>query len=648
MKQLIFIALLLFAQLAYSQEHGFRYGATYRDMAVNRYEPDTTAYAVVLNEFGEAFFENGGDHRLIYKYHVKIKILRQEGLSRADVLIPIFRHESVVEEISEIRASSFNLVDGSLKETKIESKSIFTERVDETASIKKLAIPNVQVGSVIEYSYTIFTPFTFNFREWKFQDDIPKIQSEFWATIPATHNYNISLRGYLKLDKNEHEVIRACFHTADCSRLKWAMKDVPAFLEEAYMTAPSNYMAAIRFELSDLQFFDGTKRKITKEWRDVADELRRSEDFGLQLRRGKDIVDEHIEAVIAGETDSLAKAKRIYDFIKGWYSWNGEYSKRSEFGIKKAFDQKKGNVADINLSLIAALRYAGLNADPLLLSTRKHGSVTELFPVLSEFNYVVACVKINKKIYMLDATEDLYPFGLLPERCLNGKGRLIDNRESHWLDLYPTEKSKKINVINLTLTEDGKINGTIQTSYFGYEAVSMREKILNAGSEQQFIEGRMKENREFVIEKMEVQNAFDVSKQLIVKSTIAYAPFDNLKAPSLYNPFLTGKWTNPFKSKERVYPVDFGAPKEEVLIFVMQVPASIELIDTPPKVGLAIPNSGGRFIHEVKQTGNVIALNQSVQISKSFYDANEYRYLRELYDNVIAVQQTDLVLTTRN
>ena len=84
----------------------------------------------------------------------------------------------------------------------------------------------------------------------------------------------------------------------------------------------------------------------------------------MQLKKGKDIATE-IEKLVSASDDKLTKAKKVYDFIKFWYRWNGTYGKYSEFGIKKAFDTKTGNVGDINLSLIAALRFADLDVNPV-------------------------------------------------------------------------------------------------------------------------------------------------------------------------------------------------------------------------------------------------------------------------------------------
>ena len=158
------------------------------------------------------------------------------------------------------------------------------------------------------------------------------------------------------------------------------------------------------------------------------------------------------------------------------------YGEYSEFGIKKSFESKTGNVGDINLSLIAALKYAEVPVEPMLLSTRKNGLVTDLYPVLSDFNYVVAKVTIADKIYLLDATDDFHPFGLLPERCLNGKGRVIGDKESYWFELKPTDKEKTTTMLTLVLDDDGVIKGSIQYLYAGYKAVSERKKIYGFSS----------------------------------------------------------------------------------------------------------------------------------------------------------------------
>ncbi len=129
---------------------------------------------------------------------------------------------------------------------------------------------------------------------------------------------------------------------SDCARYKFGMKNIPAFIEEDHMTAKSNFLASLNFEVMEIKHSDGRVDKVTNEWKDADDEMQRDTYFGMQLKKGKDI-SEKMEPFLTGVTDSLERARKIYAFIKSWYTWNGYYGKYSIHGIKKALKLKPGN-----------------------------------------------------------------------------------------------------------------------------------------------------------------------------------------------------------------------------------------------------------------------------------------------------------------
>jgi hypothetical protein len=631
-----------------AQDNPFPFGqVTYVDMETS-YPTDTSAVAVVLKEFGNAYFEPN-DYDIIFKYHVRIKILKKGGLDYANVEIPIRKIDGRAETVRGIRASTFNIEDGSLREVKFDQKKEFTENKSKYWDIKKLALPNVRVGSVIELEYELRSPFIMNFRTWEFQADIPKVSSEFWASMPANYKYNITLRGYLALAKNENEISKNCFESgfgsSDCLVLKLAMNDIPAFVSEDYMTATSNFLSAVNFELFEIQRFDGSRDKISKEWKDVETELRLDAQFGVQLKRGADIVDKKVEQLLEGEIDPLLKAQKVYNFIKEWYRWNEVYSKYSEFGIKKAFDNKVGNVGDINLSLIAALRYAGFTVEPLLLSTRANGVVSELHPVLTDFNYVIAKLNLNGKVYLLDATEDYLYFGLIPQRCLNGKGRVLGEKESYWYDVSAPEKQKQVSIQKLKIDIDGTLRGSVQNNYFGYEAMDQRRVIASFSTEKEFIQSLTKEWDAGTITNYKIENATDPFKPLSITLDIEITTDLGQTPTQLFNLFMFDRWEkNPFRSQERMYPVDFGLQIEETVSMSFEFPDGYAIDELPKKVGLALPEGGGRYVFTVQNTGNTVSMYSALQINKPMYRPEEYPYLKELFSHVVATQQTGIVL----
>jgi hypothetical protein len=646
MKGLSVVLFFLSIHISHAQ-NGFPFGrVSSSDCTLTKYAQDTSASALVLDEFGEAYIENGNDNNLIFVYHTKIKILKRDGIKHGVIEIPLYSSEGRNENVTQITASAFNLEGGGVKETKLESKNIFSEKLNDRWTLQKFAIPGVKIGTVIEFSYQIESPFIYKFRKWKFQSDIPKVRSEYWTTIPANYLYNITLRGFLKLTTNKSELVKSCFHDmADCTRSKYTMEKIPAFVEEDYMTAASNFISAINYELSEIKYFNGRVERFTEEWRDAELKLQRHEDFGDQIKKAKNSIADRVQLIVLGELDSLSKAKKIYDSIKSWYRWNENNGILTEAGIKKAYETKIGNVADINLTLLAALRIAGLNAAPVILSTRENGLPIELHPVISDFNYVLTRLRVGSKNYLLDATDPFQPFGMIPFQCFNGKGRVLEDKTSYWIPLLPQEKAKKVSTLNLKLEKDGYMRGTLSHTYYGYGAMSKRKEIASFNNQLDYLQNLQNQKHNVQLTKSEIQNFDDFSKHLIEKFDVEIKTFDNMDVSNfLFNPFLENRVsTNPFKSSERLYPVDYGIPKDESLTLSLELPEDFEMTEIPNKAALSLPNAGGRYLFSIQISENKIVMNNILNINRTIYTPDEYQYLKELYNRIIQIQSVDLV-----
>lgn len=632
--------------------HGFPFGTvTYEELNNKSYSNDTTAAAVVLDEFGEAYIDNGGENNLLLEYHVKIKILKTEGLDQANFRILLRKNGSTKELIREVEGFTYNVVSGSLRKTPMPRKSTFTTSLNEYRDESTFTLPEVQVGSVIEVRYILESPFIFNFYPWRFQSDIPKKRSEFWARIPANYVYNISLKGFLNLTKNESSLVSDCFtpgggNKADCSLYKYAITDIPALKDEDYMLSRTNFLAGIDYELSEVKTFDGRTIKYTKTWKDAVRELNTHESFGIELRKGRNLWEQLVPVAIAGKTTDKDKAEAIYNLVNDWFLWNEYYGKYTELGSKKAYDLRKGNVGDINLSLVAALQSAELKAEPVILATREAGLPNQLYPVISDFNYVVASVVLDGEYFLLDATTPLLPFGLLPRRCLNGTGRLIPRKEedSKWIDLKPREKEKKLVSLNLKLA-DGEFVGEMTITSYGYEALDKRRELAIAGSVEKYRDELEKRYNDFEIIDYKVENAEELAKPITEKFKLK-ASLEIASPDLLYlNPFFVREWkSNPFKTNERLYPVDFGAPLETTFLLSLEYPQEFVVDELPTSTALALPQNGGKYLCNITNTGNKISLTSVLAISKSVYSSVEYHSLKELFNRIVSTEQSQIVL----
>jgi hypothetical protein len=636
-----------------SQNHGFPLGSfSLKELEMKTYAPDSSASAVVLNEFGEVYFDNDNGN-MIVEYHKKLKVLKKEGAEQANFSILLRKGDSRKEEIKSIEGITHYLENGKVKNSVLDKKGVFYEENPNYTQVK-FTLPNAIVGSILEIKYTINSPFIFNLYPWEFQSDIPKMESEFWALIPGNYSYNASLKGFLKLTTSQTELVKECFSfgsaKADCSQLKFGMKNIPAFKEEEYMTAKSNFLSAINFELEQIKYFDGRVDKITKEWKDVEDELQTHADFGTQIKKAKNLFEKEISPLLIGVTDPLEKAKKIYNWIKLQYNWNDYLGKYAENGVKKSFETHKGNVGDINLSLLGALQTAELSASPVLLSTRANGLPNNLYPVLSDFNYVVVQLVIGESSFLLDATDHFMPFGLLPERCLNGKGRLLAKKNSLDIDLIPKGKEKSVTTISVKLNEEGALQGYLQINAFDYQALESRKKIMSYSNRADYIKALEKKWNAKEIKNYEATNLQELEKNLSEKMEITFDAHEATNVQQIYfNPFIAGKWTdNPFKSSERIFPVDFGVAQEETFVLTLEYPPTFHLDEIPKNIALAMPNKGGRFLFSCNNLGNKLTLSYSLNLTKAIYDAAEYQSLKELFARIVQLRQTDLVLIKNN
>ncbi|WP_407427824.1 DUF3857 domain-containing protein [Arcticibacter sp.] len=622
------------------------------ELDLKKYAADTTANAVVLREFGTARISNGFRTPLIFDYHVRIKIFNSKGFDQGDVIIPVYKTDNdQFESVSKIKAVTISQdQNGNVVRTPLDDRKVFKENKNKHWDHVKFAMPNMRDGCIIEYSYQLESPYVFNFRNWVFQWDIPKMYSEYIARIPAVYNYNVALKGSQPLTTNKAELEKECFTPgggvkADCSKLFYVMENIPALVEEDYMTASSNFRSAITFELSDYVDYTGVKRKVTQEWKDIDLELKREALFGSQIKK-TDLFKERLEPVLRGTTDELSKAKAVYGYIQKWFKWNNSRHFYSEDGIKKALEKHSGNVADINLSLLAALGAAGVDADAVLLSTRENGIINKLYPVLSDFNYVVAKVNIGDKSYLLDATDPLLPFGLLPIRCINDQGRVVSlSKPSYWTDLKASQKESKVYSLNLILAETGKIKGTITGYSMGYEAYNKRSAIKKFTSLEEYVENLDEKMPRIKILGFDLKNVDSLDHSLVETYEVEIDAYDNLdKEQFSFNPyFMDPIQENPFKLNSRSYPVDWGAPSDTRVSVVLNYPDTFELASKPGNVGLALPDGGGRYMASMEQANNQLTLSQMTQLNKSIYLAHEYPALKELFNRIVQTQKAEVI-----
>ncbi|MDC9724213.1 MAG: hypothetical protein PSN34_15795 [Urechidicola sp.] len=652
MKKIATTLLLIFICFqAYSQKKNddYEFGKiTQSELEMTTYEKDTTANAVVLYEHGYTDFSVTNSRYIIRTtVYKKVKIFNNDGYDNATIEVYLYKGERAIEKLRNIKGLSHNIA---MKSMKINKKDIFETEVSDRVRKVSFTLPNIKDGTVIEYMYTIESPFFHNFTGWDFQEEIPKVESTFKASIPGNFVYNRSIIGSLRLNENTAVIKKKCFSIpgvvgySDCEDLTYTMKDIPAFIEEDYMTSAKNFKSRIKFEMSKYQSFSGEITKYTSTWKSVDKDYKRDKDIGGQLMR-KDYFKKIISDEILSERDILERAKKVYYFIRNHYSWNEDYKIFSDMNVKRAFKNKVGSVGEVNISLINALDASGIDAEMVLLSTRGNGTPTKIHPVITDFNYIIAKIKVGGKTYFLDATDKNLPFGVLPYRCLNGDARVMDFKNgSYWETIIPISITQEKTTMMLTLDDEGVVEGKMRVSHYGYDAINKRN-VIKTKKEDKYIEYIEDINDELEIISYKNTNLNDIEKPLIEEFDLIIEGEGTIGDKYYLYPFIFDRLEeNPFKLDTRQYPVDFGHPWKSDFALTMMIPEGYEVETMPKNKSMALPNKKGYFMFNTTIKNQKISLSFKFILDNPYFYSNEYAYLKELFKQMIIIQNEPIVL----
>ncbi|WP_347922109.1 DUF3857 domain-containing protein [Pontimicrobium sp. SW4] len=630
---------------------------TLGDLQTNVYANDTTANALVLFEKGNSYVHRE-TYNLITEIEKKVKILDKDGENESTVEIYLYNSDDKrrEEKVSKIIAKTHNLENGQIRETAIRGSEVFREVYDKNYTIVKFTLPKISSGSVITYSYKLESPFMFNYKEWKFQEDIPKLYSQYNTSIPGNYEYGIKLVGVLKLDKNESVIEKKCLSanpnssgisltntgTADCTNTIYAMKNIPAFIEEDYMTSSKNYLSKIDYELKKTTSFTGVVDRITKTWKDVDKELKSHPSLGKQFNRTSHVKD-LLNSSITKEKDKLTKAKNIYNFVQENYTWNEKYLTFKEASIKDIVKNKSGNVSQVNLLLHNLLTANDIESTPVLLSTRENGFATTLYPVLSDFNYLITQVTIDGIHYLLDATDEYLNFGQLPFRCLNDYGRLLTLKKgSSWIDIVSINSSIIQYQVDLKFDENNVLNGTINSRYSDYFALSKKKDYFS--NPESYLENFENNHVEMEVIKHEVKNKSINNDKFEESFQIQYPDLETTSETFYLNPFIdTFISTNPFKLQDRTYPIDFGYRMAYMYNFQLDLGDSYELAELPKSKKMSLPEDTGNYTFAISRQDNKINISLKINLKKTRYPVGYYISLKQFMSNIVNTQTKTLL-----
>lgn len=622
--------------------------------AMELYPADSSASAVILGSYGKVhFLEN---LTVIYDFHERVKIFSEAGYERATIEFAYYA-ENNTQRVRRLEGQTYiRDANGNVRRVALERRDIMEEE-DGNITRVRFTLPVLEPGAIIEYRWRMESRDPVFFPDWYFQDSDPTLHSEFRVEIPTWLTFNrypvgdpvftvedISER-QLALTDFPHRASTARVNTRTANTYRWVVNDVPDIRDEEFIAAFRNHAYAMRFQLTGYYERGGVHRSLSQNWLDVARYLLGHQYFGSRITSPPQTFRREALRIVDGAEDLNEAVSRIYDFVRQRMTWNGRYTFYSSRPLTQAFNARQGNSGEINLLLTAMLRSINIDANPVLISTRRNGHIISSLPSENQFNHVITSVVIDDALVLMDATDQHRPLNMLPVQALNHHGWLLGNDHFEWIAIEPARGTSSALQLTAEIDARGNVSGSLAGRFGGYLGLDLRQRLRPITEETRrgtaIVRDDNIETSGITVNGLDGDGAITFELNLIRDEHAR--PMGHLL---LFNPILMGRMEeNPFQAPRRTYPVDFTYPRVNTYVATFTIPEGYEVDELPEAVEISMPDHSITYQRTVTLVNDrQISVQRSYALRYTLFDPSDYPTLRNVFEEIVAADREVVVL----
>lgn len=532
------------------------------------------------------------------------------------------------ETLSDLKANTYNFENGKVVATKIEKNEKFKSKENKYYDVTKFAFSNVKDGSVVEYSYTLLTPFLGSMPRVLIEDEIPARYVEYVLDTPKPLGYTINYKG--SLNPSQRVVEERTMYGNDYQTYRFAYNNVAPYKEEKYVGNNDNYKTGIKAELNSTMIRNEFK-SYANSWEDIRKRLYDLDNFGLELKKqhlAKDVLPADIKSI----GNKMERANAILDFVQKNYTWNKEDDVVTDKGIKNLINTKIGNSAEINLLLTMLLRSADINADPVVLATVRKGLLLTYNPSIAQLNYVLASFVEKDQIYLLDGATKLSEINMVAPKALNYHGLIMGKDQVKQINLLYPDVCKTFLTIDAKLNPDGTFEGHFADRDTKLYAMMVNERYSDDKDkfsqsykdEYKFsfanLKSGLQDNNDF-------ETSFDFNADTFV---------DVIGNKLVFNPllFLYAQNHNYNQKEPRKAPLEFYSANERIKKVTITLPDGYVFENIPKSKKFRTEDSGLVYSYVVTEQGNKLTVESIVKIDDATFPKEYYPAFTQIFDNI--------------
>lgn len=620
------------------------------ELEMDVYPNDSDANAVVLCNMRDVRYEFRSDVRIIYENFIRIKVLKDEGRGSANVEIAYNNKPGGMypkENILGIKAFSYNLENGKVVKNKMTDDLVFNERINEDIMRTKFTIPQVKVGTVLEYKYTIVSTIFYSLDDWIVQEERPVAFAKYDLIIPEWFQFNVEAHGtqwlktYNSLMQTSYgyngELIRA-----NAQHYTTRGYNIPAIKETSFIWNSDDYAAKVISELSYIKWPNEPIKSYTQKWEDIEQLLMKNEDFGKRLYGKNPYYDELVAEKVVDIESTEQRATKTLQILKRHLKWDKTYKlfTKSPSDITKA---GTGSNADINMIYINMLHDVGINAVPVVMSTRKHGMLPVTFPSIEYLNTFIVGVEMSpEETKFIDASAENGYFNVLPPELYTDRARVI-SAAPNWVDLQKIVKASNNMQVNAKVDADGTLSGSVTHVYRGNSSLEKKDDFLEAKDSVTFVKDMGKEHG-IEVSEYGIDNVHDFGDKVVEHYT--FTKKGEATADHIYiNPYPKKPVSeNPMVGNSRTMPIELPFMSTDNTTVNITIPDGWTVESMPKPLVISTSNNGisARMLPEL--TGNTLSIIFTIRVNTLFYSADEFKSLKEFFAHLVEKSNDMIVL----
>jgi hypothetical protein len=511
------------------------------------------------------------------------------------------------------------------------------ERLDKNQKQLKFSVPQVKVGTVIEYEYRIESDYFYYIRDWYAQSDIPVLYTNYELSIPEWFSFNVEETGSQPMEKKVYQAPLTIFvggqsESLTCKVQSFNARRLPAIKADDYLWCAEDYGNKVTAELAGIYIPGAVHKNYSSTWADVDNQLMGDEEFGGRLKSSSPLKADIVAAGILNIADKSERFAAVWKMLKSKVRWNGNYAFWGK-SASKILKDGTGTNADMNFLLINMLHDAGIEASPVVMRSRDLGNLPLSHSSLKYLNTFVVGIHLNDSTmaFFDSSAEDGY-LNVLPAKLLVNRARLVRKGvPGEWVNLQAPARSRETTAIQAQLSADGLLQCKKTSRLYEEAAAQLRRSWRQAKDSVEQI-NKIQERNGIQIQSYQISDRTSFSSRM--DEQMSFTKQCDAAGDMIYlNPLIMIPVNeSPFTDAERSLPIEFPYKQSETINAYIKLPEGYTLEEMPKPTVLKFDGINVRITYNLN--GDMLGAQFKLNIDKTFYTAADYQEIKAFFDHL--------------